>query len=228
MKTFLGILVLVVILGGGYYLLSHSKSETTSGTNTQNQTQSSTNSDNSSQGTQPVTNDTTPTVSDHPVATIDTSMGSFQITLDHTAAPKTVENFVKLADSGFYDGLKFHRVIKDFVIQGGDPNSKAGDTSTWGYGGPGYTVPAEIKLNAKVGAIGMASTAAKGPSNGSQFFVVTTESQNNHAALDGNYTLFGYVTSGMDIVTKIAAVKTDPTNDRPVQDVTINKITIKE
>ncbi|MBX4204902.1 MAG: peptidylprolyl isomerase [Candidatus Doudnabacteria bacterium] len=92
-------------------------------------------------------------------------MGNIVVTLDHTAAPKTVENFVKLSNEGFYNGLKFHRVIPHFVIQGGDPLGT-------GTGGPGYTVPAEIKLTHKLGAIGMASTAAKGDSNGSQFYIV--------------------------------------------------------
>lgn len=233
MKTFLGILVLALILGGGYYLIvrhnkSNSNSENLAQTSDQNtQSMASSTTTNGQSATQSGNFDPSQ-VSDHPVATIDTSMGSFKVTLDHKSAPKTVENFVKLATSGFYDGLKFHRVIKDFVIQGGDPNSKSGDPSTWGYGGPGYTVPAELGLKANVGAIGMASTAQKGPSNGSQFFIVTTESANNHTALDGNYTLFGYVTSGMDVVTKIAATPTDPTNDRPLQDVMINKITIQE
>ncbi|HEX5430064.1 MAG TPA: peptidylprolyl isomerase [Patescibacteria group bacterium] len=235
MKTFLGLIVLAIILVGGYFWLHNSKSKTTTGQQDQTSSQTSdssttpppsdsTSSDNS--------NSQTPQVSDHPVATIDTSLGSFKVTLDHTAAPKTVENFVKLADEGYYDGLKFHRILKDFVIQGGDPNSKSGDPSTWGQGGPGYTVPAEIKLKANVGAIGMASTQAQGPSSGSQFFVVTTESPDTHTALDGNYTFFGYVTSGMDVVTKIAAVQVEPNlygeASLPVTPVVINKITIQE
>lgn len=218
MKTILGIIILAAIGVGGYFLLKDNKVNTADN----NQT----NSSNTTMAPTP-TPSAAPTISDHPIVLVETSMGNFKVTLDHTAAPKTVENFVKLANDKYYEGLKFHRVIQSFVIQGGDPNSKTGDPSTWGFGGPGYTVPAEIKLTAKVGAIGMASTTAKGPSSGSQFFIVTTESQTNHMALDGNYTLFGYVTSGMDVVTKIAAVPTDPTNDMPLTVITINKITIE-
>jgi cyclophilin family peptidyl-prolyl cis-trans isomerase len=230
MKTFAGVLVLILIAGGAYYLISRNKSQNSQTPEQRQNTSGSTTDQTQTPAPTPAEAPTpAPTnVSDHPVATIETSLGTFKITLDHTAAPKTVENFVKLANDKFYEGLKFHRVIQDFVIQGGDPNSKDKDPSTWGFGGPSYTIPAEIKLTAKVGAIGMASTAAKGPSNGSQFFVVTKESQNNHLALDGNYTLFGYVTSGMDVVTKISAVPTDPTNDMPLSEVTIKKITIQE
>jgi cyclophilin family peptidyl-prolyl cis-trans isomerase len=148
-------------------------------------------------------------------------LGTFTVTLDHTAAPKTVENFVKLANSNFYNGLKFHRVVPNFVIQGGDPK---GD----GTGGPGYTIPAEIKLKHTIGAIAMARTGddvnPSRASSGSQFYVTLQALP----SLDGQYTVFGYVTAGMDVVQKIGAVPTDPTNDMPLTDVIIKKITIKE
>ena len=155
------------------------------------------------------------------VATVDTSMGSFQVTLDGKSAPQTVANFINLAKSGFYNNLTFHRIVVGFVIQGGDPS---GD----GTGGPGYTIPAEIKLKHTRGAIGMASTAAKGPSSGSQFFIDLQDLP----SLDGNYTAFGYVTSGMDVVDKIGAVATSAnpqTGEKsvPLEKVIINKITIK-
>src|SRR3989338_1152730 len=165
------------------------------------------------------------------VALIETNIGSFEVTLNGKAAPKTVANFINLATDGYCNNTKFHRILKDFVIQGCDPNSKQDDPTTWGQGGPGYTVPAEIGLKANVGAIGMASTQAKGPSSGSQFFIVTKESADVQASLDGNYTFFGYVTSGMDVVTKIAAVPVQPNlydePSLPINPVIIKKITIK-
>lgn len=167
----------------------------------------------------------TPTVPDSAVATIDTSMGSFQVTLNGKAAPQTVGNFIKLSNEGFYNGLKFHRIVQSFMIQGGDPK---GD----GTGGPGYTVPAEIGLKHTIGAIAMARTGdsvnPNRASSGSQFYVTLAA----QPSLDGQYTVFGYVTSGMDIVKKIGAVPTDVNpatgeQSTPIKDVIINKITIK-
>jgi cyclophilin family peptidyl-prolyl cis-trans isomerase len=237
-KILTGIIVIVIVVLGYLYFKSNK-------TVTQNQDQSQTNQTSSNQPTssntqsqqssnnQQTANIDTSTVPATAIATFDTTDGSFQVTLDGKTAPKTVANFIKLANEGYYNGTKFHRIIQDFMIQGGDPNSKGSDQSTYGYGGPGYTVPAEINLKANVGAIGMASAGPGTPSSGSQFFIVTTESANNHASLDGNYTFFGYVTSGMNIVTKIAAtpVKASLNNPAeislPTQDVVINKITIK-
>ena len=220
MKTILVILGLAIIGIGGYLLFHKSNNNpTASNTDTSSTSGTSTSDTATTPAVTPAPTDTT-AVSDHPVATILTSMGTFVVTLDHTAAPKTVENFVKLANQGFYNGLKFHRVIKDFVIQGGDPK---GD----GTGGPGYTIPAEIKLTHKKGAIAMARTGddvnPTRASSGSQFYVALQDLPQ----LDGQYTVFGYVTSGMDVVTKIGAVQTGP-GDFPVNDVLINKITIKE
>lgn len=214
MKTILGIIILVVIAGGIVFAINKFNKPDNQTADNQTQAVSGTNTEQSNpQDSEPIE------VSDHPVATIETSMGTIVVTLDHTAAPKTVENFVKLSNEGFYNGLKFHRVIPHFVIQGGDPLGT-------GTGGPGYTVPAEIGLSHKAGAIGMASTAPKADSNGSQFYIVTEENPNTQS-LDGNYTVFGYVTSGMDVVTAISNVPTNP-GDYPQQDVLINKITIQE
>ena len=131
------------------------------------------------------------------VATITTSKGNIVVSLDPSAAPQTVNNFVFLANQGFYDGLTFHRVEPGFVIQGGDPLGK-------GTGGPGYTVPAEIKLAHVEGAIAMARTSdqvnPKRESSGSQFYITLAATP----FLDGQYTAFGKVTSGMDVVKKIA------------------------
>lgn len=155
-------------------------------------------------------------------ATLNTSKGNITIEFS-TNAPKTVENFIKLAKSGFYDGTKFHRVIKGFMNQGGDPLSKD-DTqkAIWGTGGPGYTFADEINANNKndVGTISMANA---GPNtNGSQFFI--NVAPNNF--LDTKHTVFGKVISGMDVVMAINNVPTDP-SDKPLEAVVINSITLK-
>lgn len=217
MKTILGIIILIAIAYGGYYMYTHRDNKpAVTGDNT-----TSVNPTPTPTPTPEPTPTQTSNVSDHPVATVDTSMGTFKVTFDHVSAPQTVENFVKLANQGFYNGLKFHRVVPGFVIQGGDPN---GD----GTGGPGYNVPAEIKLPGNKYEIGMASSGPGAPSNGSQFFIVTAESKTNHTLLDGKYTFFGNVTAGMDVVDKIGDVVTDPNDDMPIKDVIINKITIQE
>ena len=144
--------------------------------------------------------------------TLHTNKGAVEFELFDADAPKTVENFVKLARDGFYDGVVFHRVIPDFMIQGGDP------TGT-GRGGPGYTFEDEFNDNKVVrGALAMANA---GPNtNGSQFFVVTAEAT---PWLDGKHTVFGRVTSGMDVVDEISNVDTDA-NDKPREDVTIDRV----
>ena len=149
------------------------------------------------------------------------NFGTMKLELDPESAPKTVANFVKLANQGFYNGLTFHRVAKDFVIQGGDPK---GD----GSGGPGYTIPAEIKLLHKKGAIAMARTGdqinPKRESSGSQFYIAL----NDLVQLDGQYTVFGYVTGGMDVAEKIGQVEIDsPYGDgAPKEKVIIESIKI--
>ncbi len=137
---------------------------------------------------------------------IQTKFGDIALEFFPDAAPKTVENFKKLASSGFYDGLIFHRIVPGFVIQGGDPNTKSvSNKSRWGTGGPGWTVKAEFNKNKHSrGALSMARSQDPN-SAGSQFFIVLKDSN----FLDGQYTVFGKVTSGMDIVDKIAALKTD-------------------
>lgn len=137
---------------------------------------------------------------------IQTKFGEISIEFFPDAAPKTVENFKKLAKSGFYDGLVFHRIVPGFVIQGGDPNTKsAANRSRWGTGGPGWMVKAEFNKNKHIrGTLSMAR--AQDPNSaGSQFFIVLKDS----SFLDGQYTVFGRVTAGMDAVDKIAALKCD-------------------
>lgn len=137
---------------------------------------------------------------------IQTKFGDLILEFFTDAAPMTVENFKKLASSGFYDGLIFHRIVPGFVIQGGDPLTKSiANKSRWGTGGPGWTVTAEFNKNRHSrGALSMARSQDPN-SAGSQFFIVLKDAK----FLDGQYTVFGRVTSGMDAVDKIAALKTD-------------------
>ena len=141
-----------------------------------------------------------------------TNHGVIELELFDDDAPKTVENFRKLAADGFYDGVIFHRVIKDFMIQGGDP------TGT-GTGGPGYTFEDEFNANkVERGALAMANA---GPNtNGSQFFIVTTDAA---PWLDGKHTVFGRVSGGMDVVDSIEGTETD-SGDKPDSDAVIERI----
>jgi peptidyl-prolyl cis-trans isomerase B (cyclophilin B) len=159
-------------------------------------------------------------VKKYTLATIKTSLGDITVKLNGTATPVTVGNFLKLAKAGFYNDTKFHRVIKGFMIQGGDPNSKTADTASWGMGGPSYKFPDELtgKETYPQGTLAMANS---GPNtNGSQFFIVTANPQ---APLPASYTVFGSVMSGMDIALKIENVATGQ-NDRPVENVVIKSI----
>ena len=145
------------------------------------------------------------------VAVIKTSAGDMVVEFWTDAAPKTIENFKKLAKKGFYDGTCFHRVIKDFMIQGGDPLTKdAGKEAQWGTGGPGYTIKAEFNDHSHVrGVISMARTSDP-DSAGSQFFICT----GNPTFLDHQYTTFGKLIKGDDVLEKIATTPTHP-QDRP-------------
>lgn len=156
-------------------------------------------------------------------AVIKTSMGSITVKLYGSDSPKTVANFAKLATDGFYDGTRFHRVIKDFMIQGGDPLSRdVSMKSRWGTGGPGYTFADEINTHKLVrGSLAMANAGAN--TNGSQFFIVTADAT---PWLDGKHTNFGEVVSGMDVVSKIEGVATEG-QDRPVKDVIVESISLK-
>jgi peptidyl-prolyl cis-trans isomerase B (cyclophilin B) len=149
-------------------------------------------------------------------ATMQTTEGPIVFELFDADAPKTVENFRKLAADGFYDGLTFHRIIKDFMIQGGCPQGT-------GTGGPGYTFEDEFNDHKVVrGALAMANA---GPNtNGSQFFIVTTDAA---PWLDGKHTVFGQATEGLDVVDKLEGVQTDG-GDRPVEPVGIASIELSE
>jgi cyclophilin family peptidyl-prolyl cis-trans isomerase len=196
-------------------------------------------SDNSLVNNQPVTtqNITTPepSLSTNPAspeaqkktmqtATLATNFGTIVINLNTESAPNTTANFIKLAQSGFYNGVRFHRVINDFMIQTGDPQSKdLSKKSVWGTGGPGYQFADELtgKETYQQGTVAMANA---GPNtNGSQFFIVTAHPG---YPLPPNYTVFGTVEKGLDVALKIQEVTTE-TNDRPVDDVIIEKITVE-
>lgn len=156
-----------------------------------------------------------------PIATIKVKdYGTMEVELYPNIAPNTVNNFIALAKKGYYDGLTFHRIIDNFMIQGGDPQ---GD----GTGGPGYSIKGEFSANKvdnkllhKVGVISMARSTEVDTA-GSQFFIMTADATH----LDGNYAGFGRVIKGLDVLTKLGKVKTG-TNDKPAKDVVIESITI--
>ncbi|MEG1602717.1 MAG: peptidylprolyl isomerase [Cloacibacillus sp.] len=149
------------------------------------------------------------------VAVFDTNYGTFKIELYNDLAPKTVKNFVDLAKKGYYNGLSFHRVIDQFMIQGGDPKGN-------GTGGPGYVIPDEFGKGLKHDKPGILSMANAGPNTGgSQFFITLVPTP----WLDGKHAIFGHVVSGMDVVEKIGKVDTD-SMDRPLKKVIVEKVVI--
>lgn len=155
-------------------------------------------------------------------ALIRTLLGDIKVELLKDKAPKTVDNFIKLAKSGFYDNTKFHRVIENFMIQGGDPNSKGDNKTTYGLGGPGYQFDDEISDEPLVR--GIVAMANSGPNtNGSQFFIITAAET---PWLQGKHTAFGKVISGMDIVDKISRVARDG-DDVPLHQVIVEKIILR-
>lgn len=150
-------------------------------------------------------------------AVFETNMGNFEVALATDLAPNTCKNFIDLANKGFYNGVIFHRVIDNFMIQGGDP------TGT-GMGGPGYTIKDEFSSKLLHDGPGVLSMANAGPdTGGSQFFITLRDCP----WLDGKHAVFGKVTNGMEVVYRIGKVATDA-NDKPLKDVVINKITIKQ
>ncbi len=162
------------------------------------------------------------------VVTISTAYGDMVFILfDET--PKHKANFIELVKKGFYDSTTFHRVIKDFMIQGGDPNSKNDNPSDDGQGGPGYTVPAEFTDHKHVkGALAAARKGdmvnPKQESSGSQFYIVHNSEGTPH--LDGHYTVFGIIIKGMEVIDKIANAETGAMN-RPMKDIPMT-VTVEE
>ncbi len=220
----LSIIIVGGIIFGGYYLFSDSKNPAedilNSDTNTELYGTTTSNTspvleDGSSTQTNAIVNNNKKS---HMI-TIDTNYGKIVFETYDADAPKTVENFVTLANKGFYNGLIFHRVIKGFMIQGGDPEGT-------GMGGPGYKFADELnpstvsyKAGYKKGIVAMANA---GPNtNGSQFFIMTED-----YPLPNSYTIFGKVVSGQDVVDKIARVQTEE-DDRPISPVTMKKVTVE-
>ena len=156
-------------------------------------------------------------------ATFNTNQGNFTIKFYNEKAPLTVNNFLNLANIGYYNGVKFHRVIANFMIQGGDQYTKDDSMmSRWGTGGPGYAINDEFGagLTNKIGTISMANAGAN--TGGSQFFVNVAD----NSYLDGKHAVFGEVVEGMDVVNKISQTSVDA-NSRPETPVVINSITLK-
>ena len=156
-------------------------------------------------------------------AIIKTSFGNIKFKLMSDIAPETVRNFSQLAKSGFYNGTLFHRIIPGFMIQGGDPNTKNPDKSTWGQGGPGYNLKAEFNSRSHLRGIVSMARSTDPDSAGSQFFIVTSDS----TFLDRQYTVFGEVIDGMEVADKIVNLPRDG-NDCPEQEVKILEVTISE
>ena len=157
------------------------------------------------------------------VAELHTSSGEIDIRFFPDVAPNHVKNFIDLAEKGFYNGTKFHRIIPGFMIQGGDPNTISGSQATWGIGGSGKNINAEFNsVSHKRGIVSMARSNDPNSAS-SQFFIVVKDS----TFLDNQYTVFGQVTKGMDVADKIVSAKRDA-NDRPDSPTSIEKIVIRD
>lgn len=223
MKIFGTILALIVIAAGVHYVTTRNSEETVGASKTSQATSPSSN--------QKVTTPTSESVKNfmHKV-TIETNKGKIQFETYDEDAPKTVENFITLAEKGYYNGVIFHRVIKGFMIQGGDPlcaTEKKADTGVCGTGGPGYKFADELnpaaesyKTGYKKGVVAMANA---GPhTNGSQFFIMLED-----YPLPNSYTIFGKVVSGQNVVDEIGSVKTG-TGDRPLDAVIMQKVLVSD
>lgn len=162
--------------------------------------------------------------------TLVTNQGKIELEIFLKESPVTAGNFIKLAEEGFYDGTRFHRVISNFMIQGGDPLSKSvSNKEMWGTGGPGYSIDDEFVegLSNIRGAIAMANSGPN--SGGSQFFINLVDNINldwNRQPLSSKHPVFGKVISGMDVVEKIGGVEKD-VKDRPIEDAIIEKVIVE-
>jgi cyclophilin family peptidyl-prolyl cis-trans isomerase len=220
---------LVIIMS--VLFISCSKKDTTDSTKKDNSTQTTTTNTTNMNTTKSDTlktksNDTTQlkdSGDETNTVVMETSEGTMTIELYEKDAPLHVANFKKLVKSKFYEGCQFHRVIPNFMIQAGDPNTKGDDKSTYGIGGPGYTIPAEIKLKHEKGSLAAARMGddvnPKRESSGSQFYIVT----GNASHLDGQYSVYGKVIKGYDVAEKIQNVKRDA-RDCPLEKVAIKKV----
>lgn len=228
--TYSVVAVLIILLGGlAYFLQPMGADQNKGATNNEIVTPYSPKSEaqlpsNTIQA-EPKTEVTTTTMEDkkYTSAIITTNKGTIEFTFGDKT-PATVSNFTKLATANFYDGVRFHRVIKDFMIQTGDPLSKdKANEGSWGTGGPGYKFNDELKGNEQY-VLGTVAMANSGPNtNGSQFFIVTA---NPGVPLPASYTVFGKVSKGIETALAIQGVKTGA-SDRPVEDIVIEKIELK-
>ena len=206
----IAIIVAFIIFVGGYLLLSKKSGNAPQNGTPVGQTQTS----------EPSASSTAPSIKNNMhLVTIETNYGTIEFTTYDADAPHTVQNFIDLANKGFYNGLTFHRVIDSFMIQGGDPNGN-------GTGGPGYQFEDELnpatesyKQGYVKGVVAMANSGAN--TNGSQFFIMVADYPLAH-----NYTIFGKVTKGQDVADKIAKVAKD-SNDKPLSPVIMKKVTVK-
>lgn len=209
--------IFVLIAGGVIYWFTQDRDEEVMETN--DTQESVAKSDNNSDNNIVIPEDTTSMR-----AIIQTNQGEITLELFSSDAPKTVENFTKLAKEGFYNGTKFHRVIKGFMIQGGDPFTKDDSLQNqWGTGDPGYKFDDEIHANNKNNTVTIAMANSGPNTNGSQFFINVA----NNNSLDEKHTVFGKVVSGMEVVQAIENVATE-SSDRPVEVVIVESITITE
>lgn len=227
--TYAVILLLIVALGAFAYFLRGAfvEDETPVQATTTNAYNANTNPLNKIQvstTTNTMSTSTTPLPEKITSATITTNKGVIEISFASNT-PVTVQNFAKLAAQGFYDGTRFHRVIPEFMIQGGDPLSKdVANKARWGTGGPGYTFKDETSPTDQFNQ-GVIAMANAGPNtNGSQFFIVTAQAGTPHLA--GKHTIFGHVTKGLDVALQIQNTPTDGA-DRPLQDVIVEKVEIR-
>lgn len=203
-KNIIGYVLLALVAGGAFYFFSTKQSSQTMETN------------------KPEQGVATPESTGVANVILKTNQGDIGIALAMDKAPISAGNFLKLAKDGFYNGVKFHRVISGFMIQAGDPNTKGDDTASYGTGGPGYTIADEFTngLTNDRGTIAMANTGRPN-SSGSQFFINLVD----NAFLNGGYSVFGKVVSGMDVVDAIG--KTQTAKERPVTPIVIELIEVK-
>ena len=236
MQNILIALVAIITIGGGVYLFFPAqKSADVSGEAQKQASEFANDLFNKDEPAAPVQQNSAPSANQGTIpttsndnqkvmkATLKTNQGDITIEFMNADAPNTVANFVKLAKEGFYNGTKFHRVIENFMIQGGDPLTKDdAQASRWGTGGPGYQFADEIHANNK-NDIGTISMANAGPNtNGSQFFINVA----NNNFLDSKHTVFGKVSAGMDVVKKIEATQTGA-QDRPVSSMVIESVVLE-
>lgn len=154
------------------------------------------------------------------MVTLDTSYGPVVVRLERTEAPITTGNFLQLAQSGFYDKTKFHRIVKGLLVQGGDPLSRESDPSLYGTGGPGYVFEDELNGEPMVRGVVAMANRGKPNTNGSQFFILTSDQD---LLMGGKYTVFGHVVDGMDVVDRMGNAETDE-NEVPLVPIFLNDI----